>query len=139
MTTVTCDDTQHKTYTVTVGRFALHSSHDEPNFVDMRHSALICIGESYKKEEHVTNGPTIKYSQGIQNSCIISTLASALYYIGDELASKYIIRRKQKSLSFIYSKGRMQFCRDTFMGKQGGENKLKYIIIFRMEYIHDNI
>ena len=53
------------------------------------------------------DGPTIKYSQGIQNSCIISSLASALYYMVDELESEYIIRRKQQSLAFIHSKGRM--------------------------------
>ena len=35
------------------------------------------------------DGPTIKYSQGMQNSCIISPLASALDYMGDELASEY--------------------------------------------------
>ena len=60
----------------------------------------------------------LKFSQGIQNSCIISSLASAFYYIGDKLASEYIIRRKQKSLSFIHNKGRMQFCRDILMGQQ---------------------
>ena len=87
MTTVTFDETQHKTNTVPVGRCALHLSQDEPNFVDMHHNALICIGKSNKKEKRVPYGPTIKYSQGIQNSCIISTLASALYYMGDELAS----------------------------------------------------
>ena len=105
MTKVTCDETKHKTYTVPVGRCALHTSVYERNFVDMHHNALICLGESKKKEEHVPDGPTLKYSQGIQNSCIISSLASALYYMGDELESEYIIRRKQKSLSFIRSKG----------------------------------
>ena len=94
MTTVTCDETQHKTYPVPVGRCDLHKSQDEPNFVDMHPNALICLGESNKKEELVPDGPTIKYSQGIQNSCIISSLASALYYMGDELASEYIIRIK---------------------------------------------
>ena len=84
----------------------------------MHHNALICLGESNKKEERVSGGPTIKYSKGIQNSCIISSLASSLYYMGDELVSEYIIRRKQKSLSFIHSKGQMQFCRDTLMGQQ---------------------
>ena len=69
--------------------------------------------------------PTIKYSQGIQNSCIISSLASALYYMGDELASEYIIRRKQQSPYFTHSKGRIQFCRDTLMGKQREKNELK--------------
>ena len=118
VTTITCDETQHKTYTVPVGRCALHTSQDEPNFVDMHYIALIRLGESNKKEERVPDGPTIKYSQGIHNSCIISSLESVLYYIGDELASENIIRRKQKSLSFIHIKGRMQFCRDTLTGQQ---------------------
>ena len=117
MTTVTCDETEHKTYPVPVGRFALHNSQDEPNFVDMHHNALICIGESNKKEERVHDGPTIKYSQGIQNSCIISSLASALYYTEDELASEYIIRRKQQYLAFEHSNDIMQFFHDTLMGQ----------------------
>ena len=99
MTTVTCDETQHITYTVPVGRCALYTSKDEPNFLDMHHNELICLGESNKKEERITDRPIIKYSQCIQNSCIISSLASVLYYMGDEIASEYIIRRKQQSLS----------------------------------------
>ena len=50
VTTVTCDETQHKTYTEPVGRCFLHTSQDEPNFVDMHPNELICIGESNKKE-----------------------------------------------------------------------------------------
>ena len=88
-----------KTYTVSVGIFFLHKSVNVPNFVDIYHNALICLGESNKKEEPskisdikirlliVPGGPTLKFSQGNQNSCIISSLASALYYMGDELAS----------------------------------------------------
>ena len=71
------------------------------------------------------DGPTIKYSQGIHNSCIISSLVLALYYMGDELASEYIIRRKQQYLSFIHIKGLIQFCRDTLMGQQREKNELK--------------
>ena len=81
----------------------------------MHSNALTCLGEFNKKNERVPDGPTIKYSQGIQNACIISSLASELYYMGDELASEYIIKRKQKSLSCIHSNVRMQFCRDAFM------------------------
>ena len=51
MTTVTCDETKHKTYTVPVGRFALHTPVYVPNFVDMHHNELICLGKSNKKEE----------------------------------------------------------------------------------------
>ena len=87
VTTVTCDETRHKTYIVPVGRFALHTSQNEPNFLDIHFNALTCLGQSNKKKERVPDGPTIKYSQGIQNSCIISYLALALYYMGDELAS----------------------------------------------------
>ena len=79
MTTVTCDETQRKTYSVPVGRCALHTSVYESNFVDRHYNALICLGESNKKEERVPGGLTIKYSQGILNSCIISSLTSALY------------------------------------------------------------
>ena len=53
----------------------------------MHYNALKHLGKSNKQEERVPDGPTIKYSQGIQNSCIISSLASAFYYMGDELAS----------------------------------------------------
>ena len=113
VTTVICDETWHKTYIVPVGRCSLKTSQYEHNFLDMHSNALTCIGESNKKKERVPDGPTIKYSQGIQNPCIISSLASALYYMGDELASEYIIKRKQLSLAFIHGKGRMQFCRDT--------------------------
>ena len=49
MTTVTCGETQHKTYTVPVVHCDLHTSVYEPNFVDMHHNALICLGESNKK------------------------------------------------------------------------------------------
>ena len=106
VTTVTCDETQNKTYTVPVEICAPHTSGYEHNFVDIHDNALICLDKSNNKEDRVPNGPTISYSQGIHNSCIISSLASALYYMGYELASEYIIRRKQKSLSFIHSKGR---------------------------------
>ena len=83
----------------------------------MHSNALTCLGGYNKKKERVPDGPTIKYSQGIQNSCIISSLASALYYTGDELASEYIIRRKQQSLDLIHSNSRMKFCRDALMGQ----------------------
>ena len=85
--------------------------------------------KSNKKKERVSDGPTIKYSQAIQNSCIISSLASASYYMEDELASEYIIRRKQQSLAFIHSNGQMQFCRDILIGqyrKEINKNTLSY-------------
>ena len=129
--TVTCDETQHNTYIVPVGRCPLHKSQYEPNFLDMHSNALTCLGESKKKKERVPDGPTIRYSQGIQNLCIISSLASALYYMGDELGSEYIIRRKQQYRAFIHRKDRMQFCCDTIMGQNREKNNKKYIIKFR--------
>ena len=44
VTTVTCDETKNKTYIVPVGRCALHTSQDEPNFMDMHSNALTCLG-----------------------------------------------------------------------------------------------
>ena len=83
VTTVRCDGTRHKTYNVPVGRCALHTSQDEHKCLDIHSNALTCIGKSNKKKEHVPDGPPIKYSQGIQNSCIISFLELELYYMGD--------------------------------------------------------
>ena len=97
----------------------------------MHSNALTCLGESNKKKERVPDGPTIKYSQGIQNSCIISSLASALYYMGYELVSEYIIMRKQQSLAFIHSNVLMQFCRDALMGQSREKQNKEYIIEFR--------
>ena len=62
MTTVTCDETENKTYTIPVGKCALHTSVYEPNFVDMHHNAIICLGKYNKKEELVPDGLTLKYS-----------------------------------------------------------------------------
>ena len=39
VTTVTFDETRHKTYIVPVGRCALHTSQDEPTFMDMHSNA----------------------------------------------------------------------------------------------------
>ena len=139
LTTLTCDETRHKTYILPVGRCALYTSKYEPNFMDMHSNALTCLGKSNKKKERVPDGPTIKYSQAIQNSFIISSLASALYYMGDELASEYIIRRKQQFLAFIHSKGRMQFCRDTLMGKYRRKKNKNTLSNSGIEYMHDNI
>ena len=61
----------------------------------------------------------------------LSSLASALHYMGDGYASEYITRRKQKYLSFINKKGQMQFCRDTLMGQYREKKNKKYIIKFR--------
>ena len=94
MTTVTCYETKHKPYIVPVGRCALHTPVYVPNFLDIHNNSLICLGESNKKEEPnkisdkkrlriVPGAPTLLFSQGNQNSCIISSLASAFYYMRD--------------------------------------------------------
>ena len=87
-------------------------------------------GKSTKKKEQVTDVPIIKYSQGIQNSCMISSLASELYHMGDVHESEYIIRRKQLSLEFIHDKGRMQFLSNTLIGinREKTEPKIHYQI-----------
>ena len=73
VTTVTCDETKQKTYTVSVGGCFIHTSVIVPNCLDMHHNALIFLGESNKKEEPskisdekilriVPGGPTLKVS-----------------------------------------------------------------------------
>ena len=131
VTTVRCDETRHKTLKVPVGQCSINTSQENQNYLDMHSNALTCLGISNKKKECVPDGPTIKYSHGIQNSCIISSLVSALYYIIDELASEYIIRRKQQSLVFVHSNGQMQLCRDALMGQSREKNNKEYIIEFR--------
>ena len=86
MTKVGLDKTRHKTYNVPVGRCSLNTSQEKHNCLDMHSNAFTSLGKSNKKKEQVPNGPTMKYSQGIQISCIISPLTSAFYYMGDELA-----------------------------------------------------
>ena len=70
-----CDETQHKNYTVPVGRCSLNTSQGNHYYLDMHSNAFTSLGKSNKKKERVPDGPTIKYSQGIQNSCLISSLA----------------------------------------------------------------
>ena len=106
------------------------TSQEKHNYLDMLSKAFTSEGKSNKKNEQVPDVPIIKYSQGMQNSCMISSLASALYYMGDVHASKYIIRGKQLSLEFIHDKGRMQFLRNTLMGinREKTEPKIHYHI-----------
>ena len=56
--------------------------------------------------------PTLFYQQGNKSSCIISSLASELHFMGDKYASEYIIGCKQRCLLEIHNKGRMHLCRD---------------------------
>ena len=83
----------------------------------------------------VPGAPPLFYQQGNNNSCILSYLASALHYMGDECAPEYIIRRKQKCLLTIQNKGQMHFCRDINMGHQK-ENPQKDSIIVLRNGIH---
>ena len=78
----------------------------------------------------VPGAPTLFYQQGNHNSCIISSLAPPLHYIGDGYALEYIIRRKQMSLMAIQNKGQMHFCRDILLGhhKEKNEKRLNYCI-----------
>ena len=84
----------------------------------------------------VTGAPTLFYQQVNQNSYIISSLASALHYMGDEYASKYIIKRMQKSLLEIHNKGWMHFCHDILMGHHREKNKKTKLSYWGMAYIH---
>ena len=62
--------TGHKTYTVPVGRCSLRTSQEKQNYLDMHSKAFTSLGKSNKKKEQVPDVPIIKYSQGIQNSCL---------------------------------------------------------------------
>ena len=111
MTTVTCDDDRPNIYTVPVGWSNLQKPVDESRYEEIHQNALICPGGyiyikepikiSEKKTIHlyiVPVAPTLFYQQVNQNSCIISSLASALNYMGYEYTSKYIIKRMQKHI-----------------------------------------
>ena len=57
-------------------------------------------------------------------------LSIDIYYMGDELASEYIIRRKQKSLLAVHNKGLTNFCYDILMvhHKEKNEKRPNYCI-----------
>ena len=128
MTTVTRDDDSPNIYTVTVGRFNIQTSVYESKYEEIHRNALIFPGGYISKKKPskisekntirlyiVPGSPTLFYQQGNQNSCIITSLVLALYYMGDEYASKYIIKRIQKSFLEIHNKGRMHLCRNIFL------------------------
>ena len=83
----------------------------------------------------VPGAPTLFYQQGNHNSCILSSLASALNYMGDIYASEYIIKRKQKYFWRFRIKvectSAMIFLWDTTEGKTK-----KYSIIVLRNSIH---
>ena len=106
---VTHYDESRNIYNVTVIRCNELKLFDVSKYEERRQNSLICPGESIKKKEPskisekkkvrlciVTVAPTLFYQQGNHNLCILSSLASALYYMGDKYASEYIIRLNQK-------------------------------------------
>ena len=78
----------------------------------------------------VPGAHTLFYQKHNHNSCILSSLASALNCMGDEYASEYIIRRKQIHLLEIQNKGWTHFYRDIILGnyKEENETRLNYCI-----------
>ena len=84
VTTVTCDETKHKTYTVPVWQCALHTSVYVPNFMDMHHNELICLGESNKKEEPSNisdNKKTLTHCSWCTYLIIFTRQPELMYYI----------------------------------------------------------
>ena len=80
--------------------------------------------------------PTLFYQQVNQNSCILSSLSSAFHYMGNVYASEYIIRRKQRSLLVIQTKGQMHFCRDILIGHYKKNEKIPN---YRIEEWHTSM
>ena len=144
VTTVICDDDSKNIYTVPVGRCNKQKSVEESKYEEKSKSALNFSGESISKKEPskipekktmrlyiVSGAPTLLYQHGNQNSCIISSLASSLHYMGDGYVSEYMIRRKKRSLLEIQNKGRMHFCRDILMGHHKEKSPKDSIIVLR--------
>ena len=128
-TTVTRDDYIQNIYTLPVVRRNEQTLVDESKYGEIHQNAWIFPGEYISKKKPikisekktmrlyiVPGSHTLFYQQGNQNSCIISSLASALHYMGDEYLSEYIIKRKQKYLLEIQNKCWMHFCRDILIG-----------------------
>ena len=146
MTTVTSDDDSLNSCTVTVVRCNQYTTSEESKFEKKPKSELIVPGASISKKEPdkkpakkpkrlyiVPGAPTLFYQKLNQNSCILSSLASALHHVGDGYVSEYIIRCKQKSLLENNNKFRMHFCRDNLIGHH---NKNKNSIIVLRNGIH---
>ena len=100
MTMVTRDDDSRNIYTVPVGRCFEQTSVDEFKYEEKLKKSLIGPGKSISKKEPikipekktmrlyiVPGAPTLFYQQGNHNSCILSSLAPALHYMGDKYAS----------------------------------------------------
>ena len=149
MTTVTRDDDSKNIYTAPVGRCNQQTSVDESKYEEKHQNTLIFPGESISKKEPskisekkrvhlyiVPGTPSLLYQQGNHNQWILSSLTSEWHYMGDEYASEYIIRRKQKCLLEIHNKGRMHFCRDILMGHHREKMKKTQLLYLGMAYIH---
>ena len=147
MTTVTRDDDSQNIYTVPVGRCNQQTSVEESKYEEKRQIALIASCESISKKGPskilekkkiglyiVPGAPTLFYQQGNQNSCILSSLVSALHYMGDGYASEYIIERNKRSPLEIHDKVQMHFCRDILMGHH--KEKDEKILNCRIEEWH---
>ena len=87
-------------YYLPFGRCIQQTSVEDSKYKEKRNNALIVPGgyiskkESSKISEKKTmrlyifpSAPTLFYQQGNHNSCILLSLASALYYMGDVYAS----------------------------------------------------
>ena len=136
VTTITLDDEIQNIYTVPVGRCNQQTSVEESKYEEKRQIALIASCESISKKGPskilekkkirlyiVPGAPTLFYQQGNHNSFILSSLVSALHYMGDGYASEYIIERNKRSPLEIQNKGRMHFCRDILMGNHKEKTK----------------
>ena len=102
MTTVTSDDGSLNIHTVPFGRCNQQTAVEESKYEEKRKNALIGPGESISKKEPskisekkimcfyiVSDAPNLFYRQGNQNSCILSSLVSSLYYTGDAISVTY--------------------------------------------------
>ena len=100
MTTVTRDDESQHIYTVRVGQCNQHTSVEEYEYEEKPNSVVIVPGNFIPKKEPINisenqimrlyivpGAPTLLYQQGNKNLCILSSLASALHYMGDGYAS----------------------------------------------------
>ena len=98
VTTVTRDDDSRNIYTVPVGRCFEQKFVDDFKYEEKRNKALTGPGESTSKKEpsntsekktmrlYIFPGaPTLFYQQGNHNSCISSSLVSALHHMGDDI------------------------------------------------------
>ena len=135
MKTITCDDGSRKNYTVPVGRCNQQTTFEESKCDKKPKSALIVPGAYFSKKEPskksdkkpkrlyiVPCATTLFYQQSNKNSCILSSLASALHHMVGGYASEYIIRRKQNYLLGIQNKCRMHFCCGILMGHHNEKN-----------------